>query len=85
MSERVINGHIALLKNPYYWDAKQVRLTEVVYHPISDFSAAQDQFLAGNLDFTNRLNTPRSSGCGRTWEARWCTRPTSARPCLPST
>ncbi len=59
LSERVINGHIALLKNPYYWDAKQVRLTEVIYHPISDFSAAQDQFLAGNLDFTNRLNTPQ--------------------------
>jgi oligopeptide transport system substrate-binding protein len=59
LTERVINGHLTLLKNPYYWNAKQVRLTKVVYHPISDASSTQDQYLAGNLDFTNGLNTPQ--------------------------
>jgi oligopeptide transport system substrate-binding protein len=55
LTERVINGHITLLKNPYYWDAKNVHLTKVVFHPVSDRNATTDQFLAGNLDFTNEF------------------------------
>ncbi len=56
LSERVINGHTTVDKNPYYWDANRVRLSKVIYHSISDNGATTDQYLAGNLDFTNGLN-----------------------------
>lgn len=56
LSERVINGHITLDKNPYYWDAGRVRLTKVIYHTVGDNDATTSQYLAGNLDFTNRFN-----------------------------
>jgi oligopeptide transport system substrate-binding protein len=56
LTERVLNGHISLQKNPYYWDAKNVRLTQVIYHSVSDYEAASDQYLAGNIDFGQRFN-----------------------------
>lgn len=49
----VINGRIVLVKNPYYWDARAVRLTKVTYFPLSNFASAVSQYLAGNLDWTN--------------------------------
>ena len=39
LSERVINGHITLDKNPYYWDAGHVRLSRVIYHAVADNDA----------------------------------------------
>ena len=56
LSDRVINGHITITKNPYYWDASHVRLTKVTYLIISDNDATTDQYLAGSLDFTERFN-----------------------------
>lgn len=55
MTGMVINGHITLERNPYYWDARHVRLREVVYSPLSDASATVSQYLAGDLDFTDQL------------------------------
>ena len=56
LSDRVINGHITLVKNPYYWDAGHVRLSKVNYIVVSDYDAATDQYLAGEMDFTDRFN-----------------------------
>ena len=56
LSERVINGHITLEKNPYYWDAGKVRLSKVSYRIVSDNDATTDQYLSGNIDFTDRFN-----------------------------
>ena len=56
LTERVINGHITVDKNPYYWDAAHVKLTRVVYHTVDDNDATTSQYSAGNLDFTNRFN-----------------------------
>jgi len=56
LSDRVNNGHTTMLKNPYYWDAKQVRLSKVTYYPLSDYAAAMYQYLAGSLDFTDRIS-----------------------------
>lgn len=56
LTERVLNGHITLEKNPYYWDAAHVKLTKVVYDAVADYEAGNDQYLAGNLDFTDRFN-----------------------------
>lgn len=55
LSERVLSGHITLLKNPYYWDASHVRLSKVNYLVISDYGAAVNQYLAGDLDWTDRI------------------------------
>jgi oligopeptide transport system substrate-binding protein len=66
LSERVLNGHITLLKNPYYWDAEHVQLTKVVYYPVSDANATVDQYLAGNLDFTNTVNLSQKDWLQRT-------------------
>jgi oligopeptide transport system substrate-binding protein len=66
LSERVINGHITLDKNPYYWDASRVRLTRVVYNTVGDSDATTSQYLAGNLDFTNRFNTSETERLQRT-------------------
>ncbi len=56
LSERVINGHITVEKNPYYWDAGKVRLSKVSYRIVSDNDATTDQYLSGNIDFTDRFN-----------------------------
>ena len=51
LSEFVLGGRITLLKNPRYWQAAAVRLTQVVYQPV-DRSVQTDRFFAGELDFT---------------------------------
>jgi oligopeptide transport system substrate-binding protein len=56
LTERVFNGHITIEKNPYYWDAGHVRLSKVIYHSVSDYDAATDQYLAGNIEFAERFN-----------------------------
>jgi oligopeptide transport system substrate-binding protein len=66
LSGRVINGHITLNKNPYYWDEKQVRVTQVNYYPISDVNDATDQYLAGNLDFTDLVSSSDKNRLQRT-------------------
>jgi oligopeptide transport system substrate-binding protein len=56
LSDRVINGHIGLAKSPYYWNAKKVRLSKISFLIVSDNNATTDQYLAGNIDFTDRFN-----------------------------
>jgi oligopeptide transport system substrate-binding protein len=55
LSDRVLNGHITLLKNSHYWDAGHVRLSRVNYDVVSDNSSAMNQYLAGDLDYTDRI------------------------------
>jgi oligopeptide transport system substrate-binding protein len=55
LADRVINGHITLLKNPAYWDAEHVRLTRVNYLVVPDFDAAVNRYLSGDLDWTDRV------------------------------
>lgn len=55
LTDRVLNGHITLQKNPKYWDAAHVHLTRVNYVVVEDSTAAMNQFLAGDLDFTDRI------------------------------
>jgi oligopeptide transport system substrate-binding protein len=57
LSDRVINGHITLLKNPLYRDADHVRLTRVNYVVVSDYDAAMNRYLSGDLDFTDRVTS----------------------------
>jgi oligopeptide transport system substrate-binding protein len=55
LSDRVLNGHITLLKNTDYWDASHVRLLRVNYIIVEDNSSTMNQFLAGDLDFADRF------------------------------
>jgi oligopeptide transport system substrate-binding protein len=55
LSERVLSGHITLLKNSHYWDAAHVRLTRVNYLVVEDRSACMNEYLAGDLDYTDRI------------------------------
>jgi oligopeptide transport system substrate-binding protein len=55
LSDRVLNGHITLLKNSHYWDATHVRLARVNYDVVEDRSAATNEYLAGDLDYTDRI------------------------------
>jgi oligopeptide transport system substrate-binding protein len=66
LTDRVFNGHITIEKNPYYWDANHVRLSKVIYHSVSDYDAASDQYLAGNIDFTERFNVTEIDRLRRT-------------------
>ena len=56
LTDRVLHGHIALAKNPKYWDAGQVHLTRVNYVVVDDRSAATNEYLAGDLDLTDRIS-----------------------------
>jgi oligopeptide transport system substrate-binding protein len=66
LTERVLNGHITLEKNPYYWDAAHVKLTRVVYDIVADYEAGNDQYLAGNLDYTDRFNVAETARLQKT-------------------
>lgn len=52
LESSVINGNIVAVKNPYYWDAKNVRLTRVTYHPSTGGSIIS-QYLGGTVDWTD--------------------------------
>jgi oligopeptide transport system substrate-binding protein len=55
LKSTAINGPIALLRNPRYWNAAAVHLAAVTYFPITDTAAATARFLAGDLDITDRF------------------------------
>ncbi len=52
LAEWVVRSHIAIDRNPHYWDAGSVWLERVYYYPIVDRSAELNRFRAGELDWT---------------------------------
>lgn len=48
--EWVPNERVRLVRNPHYWDAANVAIDEVVFHPAEDEASALKQFRAGELD-----------------------------------
>ena len=55
LSDWVIRSRIELVKNPNYWDAKNVVLDKVVYYPFEDQSTALKRFRAGKLHWTSEV------------------------------
>jgi len=53
--EFIPNSHIKVVKNPNFWDAKNVQIDEVMFYPISDFAAAVRRYQAGELHSTPDL------------------------------
>ena len=60
LTQWVINGHLTLSKNPYYWDASHVRLQKEIDYPISERSSALSRYLADDLDFVDEPAFPAS-------------------------
>ncbi len=50
----VHNGHIALQKNPYYWDEKNVRIEKVRFVMLKDAQTDMQAFNSGSIDITYR-------------------------------
>jgi oligopeptide transport system substrate-binding protein len=55
LAEVIIGNRIRLKKNPYYWAADSVQLSEVTYYPL-DRPIQNSRFLAGDLDFTDAFS-----------------------------
>ncbi|HHQ14685.1 MAG TPA: peptide ABC transporter substrate-binding protein [Chromatiales bacterium] len=58
LAERVPQSYIRLKKNPYFYDADNVKLDEVYWYPTQDLSTSLKRFRAGELDII--LNFPPS-------------------------
>ena len=48
--------HVRLVKNPRFFDAKNVQIDEVIYYPTEDDAAALRRFRAGELDMNARFS-----------------------------
>jgi len=55
LKEWTVNSRIVLVKNPLYWDAKNVQLTRVSYLPIDDDSTDVRLYEAGQNEWVNQL------------------------------
>lgn len=50
LAENIANDHIAVVKNPHFWDAANVKIDKVIFYPLDDQAAAVRRFMAGELD-----------------------------------
>jgi oligopeptide transport system substrate-binding protein len=55
LSEWVVQAHIRLLRNPYYWDDAHTTLNEVWYYPVENAEAELNRYRAGDLDMTGTV------------------------------
>ncbi len=46
---------VVVVRNPNYWDAKNVKLDEIDFFPTEDISTEERMFRTGQLDMTNEL------------------------------
>lgn len=53
LKEWVPNDHITIVKNPHFYDAKNVTIETVNFYPSQDYAAALKRFRAGEFDVTN--------------------------------
>ena len=54
LTERRPNDHIKMVKNPYFYDAANVKIDEVWFYPSADNNAALKSYRAGALDVIDR-------------------------------
>lgn len=54
LAARRPNDHIKLVKNPFFFDAANVKIDEVTFYPTADEAAAFKRYRAGELDTLDR-------------------------------
>ncbi len=47
-------------KNPYYWDAANVRLKQVLFYPVEEQATVMNLYKAGEIDATYNRSVPRA-------------------------
>jgi oligopeptide transport system substrate-binding protein len=52
LDEWVVQGHIKLVRNPYYWENDKTILDEVYFYPTENVPAELQRFRANDLDYT---------------------------------
>ncbi len=52
LEELVMQSHIRLVRNPYYWDNERVIIDEVFFYPTEDLTAELMRYRAGELSWT---------------------------------
>ncbi len=52
LDEAVVQSHVKVVRNPYYWDNANTKLEEVWFHATEDQSAELQRFRALELDYT---------------------------------
>ena len=50
-----LNSKIIVDKNPFYWDAKKVKLNEIHFYPVQNTMTEDRMFRAGQLHLTSSL------------------------------
>lgn len=55
LDELVMQSHIRLVRNPYFWDFDNVIIEQVYHYPIEDLAAELMRYRAGELDWTYDL------------------------------
>ncbi len=51
----IVNDHIQLVRNPYYWDNTHTSIDTVNYYPIVDSTTELKMYESGQLDYTNTV------------------------------
>lgn len=57
LEEWVVQSHLKVVRNPYYWDNANTKIEEVWFHPTEDQTAELQRFRAGELDMTEIIPT----------------------------
>ena len=57
LDEWVVQSHIKLVRNPYYWDDAHTTLQEVYFYPTENVPAELQRYRANDLDYTYDIST----------------------------
>lgn len=55
LSEWVVQSHIRLERNPYYWNPESVKIDRVYFYPTEDISSEFKRYRAGELHYTREI------------------------------
>ena len=59
LKEWILNRIITVEKNPYYWDAANVRLNRINFYPVDNITTEERMFRAGQLHITEGIPTQK--------------------------
>lgn len=68
IKEWVVKGHMSLVKNPNYWDEKNVTIPNVNFLPLVDTSASLSQYRTGSVDITYTIPSDQYKSIKREFE-----------------